>query len=310
MKKSSIVWLILGTLIIFSLGIFSARFLFGGNEDSWICENGTWIKHGNPSVEMPKKGCELTEKLPELEPPIPVIKVSAPKENELISSPLEITGEANGPWYFEGNLPIKITDKEGNVLGSGSAEAIGDTWMTEDFVPFKGKIEFDSKNISEGFIVLQKDNPSGLPENAGEFKVAVKFAKTKQEELTLKIFFQNTKKNPNIQDCGLVFGVTRTIQKTQSTARAALEELFKGPTEEEKTLGYFTSINEGVKIQKLSIVDSIAKVDFNSALEKNVGGSCKTATIIAQIKETLKQFSSIKTVIISIDGRTEDILQP
>jgi hypothetical protein len=34
------------------------------------------------------------------------------------------------------------------------------------------------------------------------------------------------------------------------------------------------------------------------------------AAISAQIRETLKQFSTVKGVIISIDGRTEDILQP
>jgi len=34
------------------------------------------------------------------------------------------------------------------------------------------------------------------------------------------------------------------------------------------------------------------------------------AAIRAQIRETLKQFPTVDEVIISIDGRTEDILQP
>jgi len=34
----------------------SIRF-FSGSEDYWICENGTWVKHGNPSVEMPIGNC-------------------------------------------------------------------------------------------------------------------------------------------------------------------------------------------------------------------------------------------------------------
>lgn len=44
-------------LIIFSLmTIFTIR-LFSG-EDDWICENGQWIKHGNPSFEAPKIKCQ------------------------------------------------------------------------------------------------------------------------------------------------------------------------------------------------------------------------------------------------------------
>ena len=33
------------------------RFGLGGNEDTWICSSGTWIKHGNPSAPMPQFPC-------------------------------------------------------------------------------------------------------------------------------------------------------------------------------------------------------------------------------------------------------------
>jgi len=45
-------------------------------------------------------------------------------------------------------------------------------------------------------------------------------------------------------------------------------------------------------------------------LEFQVGGSCRVSAIRAEIIQTLKQFSTIKEVIISINNRTEDILQP
>ncbi len=51
-------------------------------------------------------------------------------------------------------------------------------------------------------------------------------------------------------------------------------------------------------------------VDFDETLEKAVGGSCRVAAIRSQITKTLLQFPSFKKVIISINGRTEDILQP
>jgi len=45
--------LILGILllIILAFRIFS-------KEDTWICEKGQWIKHGNPSSEKPSEACE------------------------------------------------------------------------------------------------------------------------------------------------------------------------------------------------------------------------------------------------------------
>jgi spore germination protein GerM len=72
----------------------------------------------------------------------------------------------------------------------------------------------------------------------------------------------------------------------------------------------FSGINYGTKVQKLTVADGVADVDFNEKLEEGVGGSCMVAAIRAQITETLKQFYSVEQVIISINGRTEDILQP
>ncbi len=34
------------------------RFVLGGNEDTWICQNGAWVKHGNPSQPQPVIPCE------------------------------------------------------------------------------------------------------------------------------------------------------------------------------------------------------------------------------------------------------------
>lgn len=86
--------------------------------------------------------------------------------------------------------------------------------------------------------------------------------------------------------------------------------MLKGPTEKEKRNGFSTSINFGVIIQKITIENGIARVDFNEQLEYQVGGSCRVIAITAQIEETLKQFPTVNKVIISINGRTEYILQP
>lgn len=130
-----------------------------------------------------------------------------------------------------------------------------------------------------------------------------------KELIIVKVFFNNSNLDPEFS-CNKVFPVEREIPKTQAVARAALEELLKGSTETEKSEGFFTSINPGVKIQKLVIENRTAKVEFDEQLEFHVGGSCRVAAIRAQITETLKQFPTVNEVVISIDGRTEDILQP
>ena len=53
MKKLVIITLLLVVLLL------GTRLLFGGSEDTWICdqENGEWMRHGNPSAEKPVSGC-------------------------------------------------------------------------------------------------------------------------------------------------------------------------------------------------------------------------------------------------------------
>jgi len=133
------------------------------------------------------------------------------------------------------------------------------------------------------------------------------------ETTFVKVFFSNKFEDPEGLYCDKVYFAERKAPKTQNSlqlARFAVEELLKGPTDIEKEGGFFTNINPDVKINDLIVQEGEAAVDFNKTLEENVGGSCRTAAIRAQIIETLKQFPEIKEVIISVEGRTEGILQP
>lgn len=128
-------------------------------------------------------------------------------------------------------------------------------------------------------------------------------------DIEVKVYYMNNNLDKEIT-CNKVFPVIRQIAQTQAVASATLAELLKGPTEAEKANGYSTTINPGTQIQKLSIIDGLARIDFDNTLEKNVAGSCRVTAIRSEITETLKQFTSVKDVVISVDGRTEDVLQP
>lgn len=117
-----------------------------------------------------------------------LIVVDYPRPNETAKSPLTITGKARGTWYFEGSFPIEIAqDPESPTIdplsfynlntltvGTGIAKAKGE-WMTEDLVPFEARVEFANPVYSKGFIILKKDNPSGLPANDKQLIIPIKF---------------------------------------------------------------------------------------------------------------------------------------
>src|SRR5689334_4372504 len=75
----------------------------------------------------------------------------------------------------------------------------------------------------------------------------------KSETTTIKVYFSDTKNNENFEDCAKVRAVTRTIPKTAAVAKAALEELFKGPTPEEEKAGLVSVFSENTKDILISI---------------------------------------------------------
>ncbi|HMP67474.1 MAG TPA: Gmad2 immunoglobulin-like domain-containing protein [Candidatus Paceibacterota bacterium] len=108
-----------------------------------------------------------------------LIILESPRPNTAIKSPVTITGMARGYWFFEASFPITIVDWDGLIIGEGYATADGE-WMTTDFVPFSATVDFDKSQIRgqysmNGSLILQKDNPSGLPEHDDALEVPIVF---------------------------------------------------------------------------------------------------------------------------------------
>lgn len=244
---------------------------------------------------------------------INLIKIDNPRPNQLINNPLFINGKARGFWFFEADFPIKLFDDNNFLLGVSQSQALND-WMTEDFVPFEATLSFAEPSTQKGKLILEKNNPSGLLKNFDQLIIPVYFKKasTNLEKLmTVKIFLSDSRfMNEPHFDCSRTIAVERKVPKTQEVSRAAIEALLRGATQEEINQGFISNINPGTRIKNLTIENKVAKIDFNERLGFQVGGSCRVTAIRAEITETLKQFPNIKEVIISINGETEDILQP
>ncbi|MBX4211701.1 MAG: Gmad2 immunoglobulin-like domain-containing protein [Candidatus Yanofskybacteria bacterium] len=102
------------------------------------------------------------------------VKVTSPLPNSTIKSPLTITGQARGSWFFEAVFPVKLLDGNGKVIATGQAQAQGD-WQTTNFVPFKVNLTFTKPSTATGTLVFEKDNPSGLPQNDQSVSFKIKF---------------------------------------------------------------------------------------------------------------------------------------
>lgn len=129
------------------------------------------------------------------------------------------------------------------------------------------------------------------------------------ETITLQVYFHNQIKanDPNVLDCGLVFPVTRIVPKTAGVAKAALEELFKGPNEAEKAQGYESIIQPGVILESIALKDGVITLDLNKSIHQ--GGSCGIMATGAELNKTLAQFptiSSIKTFVNGVDQTEND----
>ena len=138
----------------------------------------------------------------------------------------------------------------------------------------------------------------------GESSVSIDNTSTDSGLVSPLVFFSKV----GVNDCQQVFGVRREVS-TEDLELRVLEELLKGPRFPEIEEGYRSNLANGIKIQSFNIMDGVAYIDFNQAFNL-VAGSCRIQAIRSQIEETLKQFKSIESVVISVEGNTEGVLQP
>lgn len=91
----------------------------------------------------------------------------------------------------------------------------------------------------------------------------------------------------------------RSISGTEAVARAALQELIKGPEKQ----GLISVIPKDTEIRSIKISDGLATVDFSKeVLNANVGSEGEVLGIW-QIVNTLTEFPSIRRVMFLVEGR-------
>ena len=259
-----------------------------------IATAGAYLVIKNPACIFGPQ--EETENIPDKSE---LIRLDTPQPNETITSPLTVKGEARGYWFFEADFPVKLLNAKGEVIAIAIAQAKSD-WMTEDFVPFEATLEFQSPGSEKGTLVLEKDNPSDLPENADELIIPVTF---KTATRTVRLYYYNQELdedesgNISCSRAGLV-PLEREIPLTKTPIQDAIQLLLQGElTEAEKASGIITEYPlEGFSLKGASLNDGVLTLEFNDPNNKTGGGSCRVGILWFQIEATAKQFPEVEQV--------------
>jgi hypothetical protein len=238
------------------------------------------------------------------------LMLDAPVEGQAITLPLHVAFRGaqpnetlNGRLHFgngqtlEQQIPVVAgADK----IGYGIANI---TWNTESAPPAVPPGAATFELVGADGTVRQSVNVRLLAENETQ---RIDVAWTTPEGNDSIIFSHNVPRTPQI-------------------ASAALNELLNGPPEG-NAAGAVTALpttqeivtfagrqpdwGYEVKLIKLTITNGVATANFSKELRAYGGGSARVQAIRQQIERTLKQFPSVQTVVIQIEGQSAGELQP
>jgi hypothetical protein len=261
-------------------------------------QNGGTVNNGTGATTTPPVSNDM-------------IRVTSPTPNSSVRSPLTITGEARGGWYFEASFPVEMLDANGRRLGIHYAEAQGE-WMTNKFVPFRSTLTFSTPTTSTGTLVLHKDNPSDMRELDDKIEIPIRFEQSSTQTRNINLYFYDERRdrdaNGNVicSAQGLV-AIPRTIAHTNTPIQDAVRELLKGPTTVERSQVPGTEFPlQGVTLTSASLSNGVLTLRFNDPQNSTSGGSCRIAILTAQIERTAAQFGGVN----SVRYLPEEIFQP
>jgi spore germination protein GerM len=123
-------------------------------------------------------------------------------------------------------------------------------------------------------------------------------------QMELQLYFADRKavEDGKLGPYGFVTPVVRHIPATSGILAEAMKELVKGPLPEEE--GINPTIPASAAVNKVSIKDGIALIDFNQAMaDDHKGGTLAGAVTMQSIVFTASQFDSVDGVLVTVEGQ-------
>lgn len=222
-------------------------------------------------------------------------------KDAFLTSPFVATGTGIA---VENTISWSLLDGNGGVLEKGSVMAsYSDLDHTENFTI--RTFLLDIPKTPTGTLVITGKNAGGNPfinEPIHAVKIPVRLPTA---TMTTRFYMLP----PTVgNDCSILEPVEATVPRSGLPVETSLRALLEmGPIMSSKR----TAIPQGTRLESLKVSGGTATVVFSPELQNYGGGSCNVQAIRSQIEQTLKQFSSVKNVVISVVGKTAaETLQP
>lgn len=232
------------------------------------------------------------------------VRVTEPASGGTVGLPLVIRGQARA---FENNVNWRLRDQDGTTLAEGFATA--DAPDVGQFGAFSVSSSYSQPRGTRGTRGTVEVFTTSAENGSEQDRVSIPVSFDADAASSVRVFFSSTTSDPNTERCEITYPATRRIGTTSAPARAAIEELLKGPSDSERAAGMLTSIPGGVRLLGITISGGVARVNFSDELRAAAGGSCRVAAVRSQIESTLKQFSTVSSVVILVNGQG-DVLEP
>jgi hypothetical protein len=223
------------------------------------------------------------------------ICVSKAYQDSALESPFSVTGTAVA---FEQQFAWKLMDANEKTIASGPAN----THAPDAGIPGPFEIRqfiFSAPATATGTLVLfESSAKDGEPIHILNISV-----KLPTRTMAIKLFGPD-KDDLNRADCTKVVAYPVTIVKTSLPIEASLRALFSPSVP-----GAGRDLVSSISLVSVTVSNGVANVVIE--LQPGAGGSCLVQTQRAMIENTVKQFSSVKSVVISEKGKTPaESLQP
>ncbi|MDC7222681.1 MAG: GerMN domain-containing protein [Spirochaetales bacterium] len=175
-------------------------------------------------------------------------------------------------------------------------------------LPVVTRIESEQTDQTNKAALTPDNPPATIPEESlkPEEKIPEPTEPEKEplKEYQTRLFFLKINDEGQI----LLKSIMRSIEYEEGLLAATLSALLSGPSQEDLMKGYFTLIPNETVINKISLRDGIAWIDVNDAFRYNHLGFEGYQAQLKQLVYSATEFTSVKGVRITINGREEDFL--
>lgn len=219
--------------------------------------------------------------------------LTSPQPESIITGPLVIRGYVPKNWTFEGQFRMKLLDDKRKLIIQDRVPVEWDAENQKDALYFVESYNYHTTSKS-GYLVLENDNPSGLPENHKSTETPIYFNSPPQG--TVYLFLYSPEEDIKISTsvaCQVVLPEPVIIGLSKTPIKDTLNLLAK-------------KMHPDFFVKSLNLKNGTLTIEFPDIYGFTTGGSCAQGINSAEVVKTALQFPGVKQVKITPDS----IFQP